>query len=80
MEYHVTLARNDVFGELTGPRFPCSIDDFNEPCPAVIVKKRTGTLSFYTLLISSELQLDSNDLIFFLFIIVREYLKKKKFF
>ena len=39
MEYHVTLARNDVIGELAGARSQCSVDDFNETCTAVIVKK-----------------------------------------
>ena len=45
MKYHITLARNDVIGKLGGSRFPYSLDDFNEPCTAVIVKKRTGTPS-----------------------------------
>ena len=38
MKYHVMPARNDVFGGF--------FLDFNEPCTAVIVKKRTGTPSF----------------------------------
>ena len=54
MKYHVTLARNDVFGELAGSHFP-----------RYYKKKKTGTPSFCTLLISSVLQLGSNDLTFF---------------
>ena len=48
--------------------------DFNEPCTAVTVKKRTGTPSFCTLLISSVLQLGSNDLT-----LKKVYLKKGLF-
>ena len=40
------------------------LDDFNEPYTAVIVKKRTGTPSFCTLLIS-VLLLGANDSTFF---------------
>ena len=40
MNYHITLARNDIFGKLTGSSFPCSLDDFNEPCTAIIIKKK----------------------------------------
>ena len=60
MKYHFTLAQNDVFGELAGSHFPCSLDDFNEPSTALIVKKRTATLSLCTLLISLVLYLGSN--------------------
>ena len=52
MQYHITLARNNVIGKLGGSRSPCSLDDFSEPCTSAIVKKRTGTPSFCTLLIS----------------------------
>ena len=47
MKYHVTLAHNDVFGELAGSQFPCSLDDFNEPCTAVIVKKKNWHANFF---------------------------------
>ena len=40
MKYHITLARNDVFGELVGSGSSCSLDDYNEPCTAVIVEKK----------------------------------------
>ena len=46
MKYHVTLARNDVFGELAASRFPCSLDDFNRPCTVVIVKKKNWHAKF----------------------------------
>ena len=46
MKYHVTLASNDVFGELAGSRSPCSLDDFNESCTAVIVKKKNWHAKF----------------------------------
>ena len=42
MKYHITIARNDVIGKLEGSRSPCSLDDFDEPCTTVIVKKKTG--------------------------------------
>ena len=61
MKYHVTVACNDVFRELVGSRSPCSLEDINEPCTAVIVKKRTDLPSFCTLLILSVLQLGSNQ-------------------
>ena len=34
------LAGEDAIGELADSRSPCSLDDFNEPCTAVIVKKK----------------------------------------
>ena len=40
MKYHVTVAHNDVFGKLASSCSPCSLDNFNEPCTAVIVKKK----------------------------------------
>ena len=46
MKYHITLARNDVIGKLGGSRFPYSLDDFNEPCTAVIVKKKLARQVF----------------------------------
>ena len=48
MKYHITLAKNDVIGELSSSRIPCSIDDFNEPCKtAVIVKKKLARQVLY---------------------------------
>ena len=38
MKYHITLARNDVIGKLAGSRSLCSLDDFQEPYTAIIVK------------------------------------------
>ena len=46
MKYHITLTRNDVLDELAISRFPCSLDDFNEPCTAVIVKKKNWHAKF----------------------------------
>ena len=43
MKYHVTLARNDVFGELTGLRLLYSLDDFHEPS---YCKKKTWHAKF----------------------------------
>ena len=65
MKYHIALARKDVIGKLGDSCFPYFLDDFNEPCRAVIVKKRTGTPSFCTLLIQ-VLLLGSNGSTFFL--------------
>ena len=41
----VVIARSPSIGKLGGSRFPYFLDDFNEPCTAV-VKKRTGTPVF----------------------------------
>ena len=51
MECNIKLARNDVIGKLAGSRALCSLENFNEQCTAVIVKKVTDTSSFCTLLI-----------------------------
>ena len=39
----MTLARNDVIGELAGSH---SLDVFNEPCTAIIVKKKNWHAKF----------------------------------
>ena len=74
MKYHITLARNDVIGKLGGSRFPYFLDDFNEPCTAVIVKKRTGTPRFvrYSSKCSYFAQMVQN---FLKFIVVRVFKK-----
>ena len=46
MKYPVTLALNDVIDKLGGSRFPYSLDDFNEPCTLVIVKKELSRQVF----------------------------------
>ena len=55
--------------------YPLSLDDFNEPCTAVIVKKGTVTPSFCTLLIS-VLLLGSKDSTFFFNLFLSESSKK----
>ena len=47
MKYHIMLARNDVIGKVGGWRFPYSLDDFNEPCTAVIVTKKNWHAKFF---------------------------------
>ena len=46
MKYHITLACNNVIAKLGGSRFPYSLDDSNEPCTAVIVKKKNWHAKF----------------------------------
>ena len=46
MKYPITLALNDVIDKLGGSRFPYSLDDFNEPCTLVIVKKELSRQVF----------------------------------
>ena len=41
MKYHIMLARNDVFSEWIYSHFPFSLNNFNETCTSVIVKKRS---------------------------------------
>ena len=56
--------------------YPLSLDDFNELCTAVIVKKITGTPNVCILLISSVLQLGSKDSFFFNLFLLASILKK----
>ena len=54
-------SNNDCVGCKLEPILSLSIDDFNEPCTAVIAKRRTGTPSFMyaTHLISASTWLKS---------------------
>ena len=75
MKYHITLARNDVIGKLGGSRFPYSLDDFNEPCTAVIMKKKLARQVFVRC--SSRCSYFSQIIQhFFKFIFVRVFKKK----
>ena len=75
MKYHITLARNDVIGKLGGSRFPYSLDHFNEPCTAVIVKKKNCHAKFlYATHLSAPTWLKWFNI--FLNLFLSEYLKK----
>ena len=80
MNYHVTLARNNVYGELGGSRFLCSLDDFNKLCAAVIVKKKELALQvFEHCSYHQGSDLAQINQPFFKFILVREYFNKTGF-
>ena len=78
MKYHITLARNNVIGKLGGSHFPYSLDDFNEPCTAVIVKKKNWHAKFlYATHLSAPTWLKWFNI--FLNLFLSEYLKRRDF-
>ena len=76
MKYHITLARNDVIGKVGSSRSPCSLDDFNISCTAVIAKKKNCHAKFsYATHLNAPTWLRWFNIFKNLFL--PEYLKKK---